>query len=75
MLFISLCTLFSRQVGSPEEKDVRHLPTVFGSLANEILNECYDTFVSCFHAFYPTPALKWNCLCDLLGHIQPVRHM
>lgn len=32
----------------------------------EILDECHTTFLTCFNAFYPTNALKWNCLCDLL---------
>lgn len=36
------------------------------SMLNEILEECHNTFVSCFNAFYPTSTLKWNCLCDLL---------
>ncbi|XP_064119634.1 E3 ubiquitin-protein ligase MYCBP2-like isoform X5 [Macrobrachium nipponense] len=31
-----------------------------------VLDECHKTFVSCFHAFYPTGQLKWTCLCDLL---------
>ncbi|XP_037787011.1 E3 ubiquitin-protein ligase MYCBP2-like isoform X1 [Penaeus monodon] len=31
-----------------------------------VLDECHKTFVSCFHAFYPTGQLKWACLCDLL---------
>ncbi|XP_018577188.1 E3 ubiquitin-protein ligase MYCBP2-like, partial [Anoplophora glabripennis] len=38
-------------------------------MLNNILDECHNTFVSCFHAFYPTAYLKWNCLCDLLGEI------
>lgn len=36
------------------------------AMLNEILEECHNTFVSCFNAFYPTSTLKWNCLCDLL---------
>ena len=34
----------------------------FGSL----VEECRHTFVQCFHAFYPTPQLKWVFLCSLL---------
>lgn len=30
------------------------------------MDECNNTFVSCFNAFYPTSFLKWDCLCDLL---------
>ncbi|KAL3283878.1 hypothetical protein HHI36_018047 [Cryptolaemus montrouzieri] len=38
-------------------------------LINDILEESHNTFVSCFHAFYPTAFLKWTCLCDLLTEI------
>ena len=41
----------------------------FGPLSRMVvvvLDECHKTFVSCFHAFYPTGQLKWSCLCDLL---------
>lgn len=37
-----------------------------------ILKECHETFVSCFHAFYPTAFLKWTCLCDLLALMDKV---
>ncbi|KPP60387.1 hypothetical protein Z043_121621, partial [Scleropages formosus] len=36
------------------------------ALLEAILQECHCTFTACFHAFYPTPALQWTCLCDLL---------
>lgn len=36
------------------------------AMMNSILEECHNTFVACFHAFYPTAYLKWSCLCDLL---------
>lgn len=42
-------------------------------LMNSLLEECHNTFVACFHAFYPTAYLKWNCLCDLLSEIDKVR--
>ncbi|CAG9838821.1 unnamed protein product [Diabrotica balteata] len=42
------------------------------SLMNNILDECHNTFVSCFHAFYPTAHLKWTCLCDLLSECNKV---
>lgn len=44
---------------------VRALP--YSSMIMSILEECHQTFVSCFHAFYPTAFLKWTCLCDLLA--------
>ncbi|KAK9891452.1 hypothetical protein WA026_014685 [Henosepilachna vigintioctopunctata] len=38
-------------------------------LIDDILEECHNTFVACFHAFYPTAYLKWTSLCDLLSEI------
>nr|CAH7734761.1 unnamed protein product [Callosobruchus chinensis] len=37
------------------------------SMMNNVLDECHSTFVTCFHAFYPTAYLKWTCLCELLA--------
>ncbi|EDM02456.1 pam, highwire, rpm 1 (predicted) [Rattus norvegicus] len=37
------------------------------SLLESVLQECHNTFTACFHSFYPTPALQWACLCDLLN--------
>ena len=33
------------------------------------MDECNNTFVSCFNAFYPTSYLKWDCLCGLLSQL------
>lgn len=41
-------------------------------MLNSVLDECHTTFVSCFHAFYPTSYLKWTCLCDLLSDVSKV---
>lgn len=41
-------------------------------LLNSLLDECHNTFVLCFHAFYPTSYLKWTCLCDLLSEVNKV---
>jgi hypothetical protein len=41
--------------------------TPYNKMTASILTECHETFVSCFHAFYPTAFLKWTCLCDLLA--------
>ncbi|CAI5771739.1 E3 ubiquitin-protein ligase MYCBP2 isoform X11 [Podarcis lilfordi] len=37
------------------------------NLLEAVLQECHNTFTACFHSFYPTPALQWACLCDLLN--------
>lgn len=41
-------------------------------MSNSILEECHKTFVSCYHAFYPTAYLKWTSLCELLSEIDKV---
>ncbi|XP_071483934.1 E3 ubiquitin-protein ligase MYCBP2-like [Diadema antillarum] len=38
-----------------------------GRVVSSLMDECHHTFVQCFHAFYPTPQLKWVFLCDLLN--------
>lgn len=42
------------------------------SLLEAVLQECHNTFTACFHSFYPTPALQWACLCDLLNCLDQV---
>lgn len=42
------------------------------SLLESVLQECHNTFTACFHSFYPTPALQWACLCDLLNCLDQV---
>jgi E3 ubiquitin-protein ligase MYCBP2 len=32
-----------------------------------VLADAHRTYVSCFHAFYPTGYLKWACLCNLVS--------
>lgn len=42
------------------------------TLLEAVLQECHNTFTACFHSFYPTPALQWACLCDLLNCLDQV---
>lgn len=42
------------------------------NLLEAVLQECHNTFTACFHSFYPTPALQWACLCDLLNCLDQV---
>lgn len=44
------------------------------TLLEAVLQECHNTFTACFHSFYPTPALQWACLCDLLNCLDQVSH-
>ena len=39
-------------------------------MAGLILADAHRSFVSCFHAFYPTGYLKWSCLCNLLASME-----
>ena len=41
-------------------------------MVEQVANESHDTFVACFHVFYPTCTLKWNILCELLQHVDKV---
>uniref|UniRef100_T1JCF5 RCR-type E3 ubiquitin transferase n=1 Tax=Strigamia maritima TaxID=126957 RepID=T1JCF5_STRMM len=43
---------------------------LFARLSTTILDECHQTFISCFHAFYPTSYLKWSCICELLKSME-----
>ncbi|XP_048488841.1 E3 ubiquitin-protein ligase MYCBP2 [Plutella xylostella] len=42
-------------------------------MTNSILKECHETFTSCFHAFFPTPTLKWNQLCSMLYFVKELQ--
>lgn len=45
------------------------------TLLEAVLQECHNTFTACFHSFYPTPALQWACLCDLLNCLDQVSEL
>ena len=51
-----------RKAGQPV--NMRHQALEMSEL---LLKDAHKTFVSCFHAFYPTGPLKWICLCSLLS--------
>ena len=38
-------------------------------MAESLMKDANRTFVSCFHAFYPTGPLKWVALCSLLSNL------
>ncbi|XP_046440285.1 E3 ubiquitin-protein ligase MYCBP2-like isoform X2 [Daphnia pulex] len=41
-------------------------------MLEQVAKETHDSFVACFHVFYPTASLKWTILCELLDQIQKV---
>lgn len=62
MLSDPIPSLYSRKGKMRNGRDLGPL----SKMVVVVLDECHKTFVSCFHAFYPTGQLKWSCLCDLL---------
>lgn len=61
-------------VGKKQKSKISKAMAPFTAMMNAILEECHKTFVTCFHAFYPTAYLKWTCLCELLQEIEKVRN-
>ena len=49
-----------------EGKDPHH------AAFKQVMAAAQSTYVTCFHAFYPTSALKWLELCSMLGMVDPV---
>ena len=49
-----------RKFGQPTK--LRHQAL---EMADSLLQDVHVTYVSCFHAFYPTGHLKWVCLSSL----------
>lgn len=45
---------------------------LLGNYLQSVLDECHETFLACYHAFYPSSQLKWRGLCDLLLTIDVV---
>ncbi|XP_060809498.1 E3 ubiquitin-protein ligase MYCBP2 [Amyelois transitella] len=39
-------------------------------MTTSVLKEAHDTITTCFHAFFPTPTLKWTHLCSLLYYVR-----
>jgi len=44
-----------------ETKDTR-----LKALMEEIISQCCNAYVNCFHVFYPTSSLKWECLANFM---------
>ncbi|XP_054162987.1 E3 ubiquitin-protein ligase MYCBP2-like [Oppia nitens] len=36
------------------------------AFVSQIMDESHETFLSCYHSFYPNGSLRWRALCDLL---------
>lgn len=55
-----------KMMGEGEGKDPRH------AAFRQVMVTAQATYVACFHAFYPTSALKWLELCSMLSMVEPV---
>lgn len=70
---IELTQVVSEKLGeSGHWRSTRHRLRAMLQLSHFFTEECYHTFQACCYAFYPTHALKWSVLCDLLS---PVLHL
>ena len=55
-----------KMMNEGEEKDPQH------AAFQQVMTAAQATYVACFHAFYPTSALKWLELCSMLSMVEPV---
>ncbi|XP_052752649.1 E3 ubiquitin-protein ligase MYCBP2 isoform X3 [Galleria mellonella] len=63
------CSMLPRKPGKNKAHRVCYVQFAL-EMTNSILKEAHDTITTCFHAFFPTPTLKWNHLCSLLFHVK-----
>lgn len=63
------CSMLPRKPGKSKAHRVCYVQFAL-ELTTSILNEAHDTITACFHAFFPTPTLKWNHLCALLYNVK-----
>ena len=41
-------------------------------MIDKLMSESHNSFVACFHVFYPTASLKWSIICELLDYVNKV---
>lgn len=63
------CSMLPRKPGKNKAHRVCYVQFAL-ELTNSVLKECHETITACYHAFFPTPTLKWNHLCSLLFHVK-----
>ncbi|CAH1647847.1 unnamed protein product [Spodoptera littoralis] len=63
------CSMLPRKPGKSKAHRVCYVQFAL-ELITSILNEAHDTITACFHAFFPTPTLKWNHLCSMLFNVK-----
>lgn len=67
------CSMLPKKPGKMKAHRVCYVQFAL-EMTNSILKECHDTVTACFHAFFPTPTLKWTHLCSLLSHVKVSGH-
>ncbi|XP_028043251.1 E3 ubiquitin-protein ligase MYCBP2 isoform X2 [Bombyx mandarina] len=63
------CSRIPRRVGRIRSSRVCYVQFAL-ELMHSVFNEAHDTVTACFHAFFPTPTLKWNHMCSLLFYVK-----
>ncbi|CAH0578389.1 unnamed protein product [Chrysodeixis includens] len=63
------CSKLPRKPGKVKTHRVCYVQFAL-DLTSSILKEAHDTITACFHAFFPTPTLKWNHLCSMLYNVK-----
>lgn len=63
------CGMLPRRPGKSKTHRVCYVQFAL-EMTSTILKEAHETITACFHAFFPTPTLKWNHLCSLLFNVK-----
>lgn len=71
-------TLLKQILSDPPEPSPRNRSFTgeINTFISQIMDESHETFLSCYHSFYPSSSLRWRALCDLLlneRHLLPAR--
>ncbi|XP_038216347.1 E3 ubiquitin-protein ligase highwire [Zerene cesonia] len=62
------CSMLPRKPGRSKSQRTCYVQFAL-EMTNSIIKEAHETVTACFHAFYPTPILKWHHLCSLLYNV------
>lgn len=68
------CAMLPRKPGKNKAHRVCYVQFAL-ELTSSILKEAHDSITACFHAFFPTPTLKWNHLCFMLFNVKVRQNM
>nr|XP_049693135.1 E3 ubiquitin-protein ligase MYCBP2 isoform X3 [Helicoverpa armigera] len=63
------CAMLARKPGKSKSNRACYVQFAL-ELSSAVLAEAHDTVTACFHAFFPTAALKWAQACSLLQAVR-----